>query len=99
MVNTETSLHYHIVFSTKNREPFLCHDSEQRVWSYLGGIARENKMKALMIGGIENHVHLLLGLTPSLAICKVVQLIKGSSSGWIKENLAGLKSHSMNVRV
>jgi REP element-mobilizing transposase RayT len=90
MANTYTSLHYHVVFSTKNREPWLRQDIEERVWSYLGGIARENDMKALMIGGIENHVHLLLGLSPALAVSRAVQLIKGGSSGWIKETLAGL---------
>ncbi len=47
MANTYTSLHYHVVFSTKNREPWLRPDIEERVWSYLGGVARENQMKAL----------------------------------------------------
>ena len=73
MANTYTSLHYHVVFSTKNREPWLRQDIEQRVWAYLGGIARENDLKALMIGGIENHVHLLLGLPPTVAVSKAVQ--------------------------
>ena len=90
MANTYTSLHYHVIFSTKNREPWLRSDSEQRVWSYLGGIARENDLKALMIGGIENHVHLLLGLPPSLAVSKALQLIKGGSSGWLKESFPRL---------
>jgi len=62
MANTFTSLHFHLVFSTKNREPWLRQDIAARVWSYLGGIARDNQMKALVIGGVENHVHLLLGL-------------------------------------
>ena len=92
MANTFTSLHYHVVFSTKNREPWIRQDIEQRVWSYLGGIARENDMKALMIGGIENHVHLLLGLPPTAAVSKAVQLIKGASSGWMKETFSGLGS-------
>ncbi len=90
MANTFTSLHYHVVFSTKNREPWLRQDIETRVWSYLGGIARENAMKPLLIGGVDNHVHLLLGVPPSLAISKAVQLIKGGASVWIRENLAGL---------
>jgi REP element-mobilizing transposase RayT len=90
MANTYTSLHYHVVFSTKNREAWLRQDIEQRVWSYLGGIARENNMKAILIGGVENHVHLLLGLAPTLAVSKAVQLIKGASSGWIKETLDDL---------
>ena len=89
MANTFTSLHYHVIFSTKNREPWIRQDIESRVWSYLGGIARENEMKALLIGGIENHVHLLVGLPPTMTVSKAVQLIKGGSSGWIKETLGG----------
>jgi REP element-mobilizing transposase RayT len=91
MANTYTSLHCHVIFSTKNRELWLRTDIEERVWSYLGGIARENAMKALMIGGIENHVHLLLGIPPTLALSKGVQLIKGGSSAWIKEAFPGLR--------
>ncbi|MDB6034862.1 MAG: transposase IS200-family protein [Verrucomicrobiales bacterium] len=90
MANTYTSLHYHVVFSTKHREPWLRKDIEERVWAYLGGIARENEMKAVGIGGIENHVHLLLGLPAALAVSKAIQLIKGGSSIWIKETFAGL---------
>lgn len=90
MANTYTSLHYHVIFSTKNREPWIRPDLEQRIWSYLGGIARENEIKALLIGGIENHVHLLLGIPAPLAISKGVQLIKGASSKWIKDTLPGL---------
>ena len=52
MANTFTSLHYHVIFSTKNREPWIRPDIESRVWSYLGGTARENDMKAILIGGI-----------------------------------------------
>ena len=48
MANTFTSLHYQVIFSPKNREARI-QDIEQRVWSYLGGIARENDMKTLLI--------------------------------------------------
>ncbi|HWN93389.1 MAG TPA: IS200/IS605 family transposase [Methylomirabilota bacterium] len=91
MANTFTSLHYHVVFSTKNRESWIQQDIEQRVWSYLGGIARENDMKPLMIGGVENHIHLLLGMPPTVTVSKAVQLIKGGSSIWMKETLPGLE--------
>src|SRR6476620_4649853 len=90
MANTFTSLHCHIIFSTKNREPWLRQDIEERVWAYLGGIARENDMKSLRIGGIENHVHLLLGLSAAIAVSKAVQLIKGGSSIWIKDTFPDL---------
>ena len=90
MANTFTSLHYHVIFSTKNREPWIHQEIEQRVWSYIGGIARENDMKALLVGGIENHVHLLLGIPAVLSVSKALQLIKGGSSGWMKENLPAM---------
>jgi REP element-mobilizing transposase RayT len=90
MANTFTSLHYHVIFSTKNREARIHQDIEQRVWSYLGGIARENDMRTLLIGGIENHVHLLLGIPASLSVSQALQLIKGGSSGWMKETFPGL---------
>lgn len=90
MANTYTSLHYHIVFSTKNRRPWIGADLEQRIWEYLGGIARENDMKALQIGGVEDHVHVVLGAPPVIAVSKAVQLLKGGSSKWIHETFLAL---------
>lgn len=91
MANTYTSLHYHIVFSTKNRERWIMQEVEQRIWAYLGGIAKENRMKPLQIGGIEDHVHVLLGAPATLAPSKIVQLIKGGSSGWIHDTFPNLR--------
>jgi len=91
MANTYTSLHYHVVFSTKNRGRWITPDIEERIWAYLGGIAKENKMKPVQIGGIEDHVHVLLGAPPTLAPSKVAQLIKGASSGWIHETFPAMK--------
>jgi REP element-mobilizing transposase RayT len=90
VANTYTSLHYHVVFSTKNREPWIEEKFEQRIWAYLGGIARENNMNPLLIGGVEDHVHMLLGLPPVLALSNAVKLIKGGSSKWIKETFPDL---------
>jgi REP element-mobilizing transposase RayT len=57
MANTYTSLHYHVVFSTKNRQPFLGEAIRERTFAYLGGIARESGATALEIGGMADHVH------------------------------------------
>jgi REP element-mobilizing transposase RayT len=78
MANTYTSLHYHVVFSTKNRQPFLIEAVRQRLFAYLSGIARENGMTALEVGGVADHVHLLLSIPASLAVSKAVQLIKAA---------------------
>ena len=87
MANTYTSLHYHFVFSTKNREPWLRPDAQDRVWAYLGGIARENKLTPLLIGGMEDHVHMLVGMTPTISVSEALKQIKGGSSMWLKEHL------------
>ena len=86
MANTYTSLHYHIVFSTKNRDPFLVETVRERLFAYLGGIARENGMNALEVGGMTDHVHLLLSLPSTVPIAKAVHLLKSGSSKWIHEN-------------
>ncbi len=64
MGNTFTSLHCHLVFSTKNREPWIDHRIEGRVWNFLGGIAREYGVKPLLIGGMPDHIHMAVGLPP-----------------------------------
>jgi len=92
MANTFTSLHYHVVFSTKHREPWLRSDQQDRVWSYLGGIARKHHFSPLLIGGMDDHVHMLVGLPASASVSEAMQLIKGGSSGWMKENIPGCKS-------
>lgn len=74
----------HCVFSTKERRPWLASNIRERLWPYLGGIARENNMKALAIGGVTDHVHLLLSLPPTLSISKAMQLLKGNSSKWLR---------------
>jgi len=80
------SSYHHCVFSTKERRPLITPDLQERLWPYLGGIAREHKMTALEIGGVADHVHLLLSLPSSMAIAKGLQLIKGGSSKWVHDN-------------
>lgn len=89
MANTYTSLHYHLIFSTKNREPWLRPDIEQRVWSYLGGIARENDLKPRLIGGVDDHIHMLMSMPPTITVSEALKRIKGGLSGWVKENFPG----------
>ena len=92
MANTYTSLHYHLVFSTKNRERWIYPEIEERVWSYLAGIAKQNKMTPIQIGGVEDHVHVLLGASPTLAPSKIAQLVKGGSSAWIHDTFPDMKA-------
>ncbi len=75
----------HVVFSTKDRRRLITPTMQSKLWPYLGGIARNNKMKALQVGGVEDHVHLLLSLPATLDVAKAVQLLKGNSSKWIHQ--------------
>ena len=78
MANTYTALHYHFTFSTKLRQPWIRPEIEQRIWEYVGGIARANGLKPLKIGGIEDHIHMLVGAPPTMAPSKIAQLVKGA---------------------
>jgi putative transposase len=80
-----TSCLMHCVFATKERRPLIKPDLQRRLWPYLGGIARENKMKALVVGGVEDHVHVLLSIPSTLSVAKAIQLLKGNSSKWIHD--------------
>jgi putative transposase len=79
------SSYHHCVFSTKERRPLMTPALRERLWPYLGGIAHQNKMKALEIGGVADHVHILLSVPATIPVAKAVQLIKGGSSKWIHE--------------
>ena len=92
MANTFTSLHYHVIFSTKNREPWISQGVEERIWKFLGGIAHENGMKTLLVGGMPDHIHLALALPPTQSVSKAMQLLKGGSSKWIKDALPGMRA-------
>ncbi len=79
------SSYFHCVFGTKERRPLIPPPLQQRLWPFLGGIARQNGMKALEIGGTTDHVHLLLSLPSTISVAKALQLIKGGSSKWVHE--------------
>jgi len=81
----------HCTFSTKERYPWIDADLELRLWPYIGGIARENRMTALAIGGIYDHLHALLSLPSTMSFAKAVQLIKGGSSKWIHDEFRHLR--------
>jgi REP element-mobilizing transposase RayT len=85
MAHTFTSLYFHVVFATKSRRPLILSEMRPRVWSYMGGIAHQNHFRALAIGGMADHAHLLLSLSPTINVSTAVQLVKTGSSGWMKE--------------
>jgi putative transposase len=83
--HTRTSVLVHYVFSTKLRLPVIPVIMQSRLWAYVGGIARTNNMKALAIGGMPDHLHVLLSLPPNMTVSKAIQLVKAGSSKWMHE--------------
>ena len=94
MSNTYSSLTMHFVFSTKNRKPVLTSSVRTRLWAFIGGIARENGMSARCIGGVSDHVHLLISMPTSLSAAKAMQLIKGGSSSWLNQTFPEMRGFS-----
>ena len=85
MSHSYVSCYVHYVFSTKDRIKIINPEVKERLWAYMGGIAKENNMKALIVGGTSNHIHILLEIPSTVTIAKAIQLIKGGSSKWVSD--------------
>jgi REP element-mobilizing transposase RayT len=79
---------FHCVFSTKERHKTITPEIQARLWAYIGGVAREHGMKALAVGGADDHVHVLLSLQASRTIATAMREIKSASSHWMHEACA-----------
>jgi putative transposase len=87
MPQSFSSLHVHVVFSTKDRTPLLRPELASRLHPYLGGIARELACPAVAIGGMPDHVHMLVDLSRERTVADVVRTIKTNSSRWMHQEL------------
>ena len=86
MPNSYVSNHVHIVFSTKGRAKVISEELQPKLWAYLAGIAKNYEMRAVAIGGMEDHIHALIDLGANLGIAKAAQVLKANSSRWINEH-------------
>ena len=77
------NLIYHIVFSTKNREPFLAEGHQPKLYDYVGGIIRNRGGISLGVNGMAEHVHVLAKLRQDKAVSDVIRDLKAGSSGWL----------------
>jgi putative transposase len=75
----------HIVFSTKARAKLIPKDSQPRLWSYAAGICQNEKIFVHAIGGLDDHIHLLIEIPPILALAKALNALKSNSSRWANE--------------
>lgn len=87
MPSTHLSLHYHVVFSTKRRKPIIAQAWRDRLHAYLGGVIRELDGVPETIGGVADHVHLLIGLKATHRLSDVLRDLKRASSEWVHLNV------------
>ncbi len=97
MPHSFTHILIHYIFSTKDRQPFLTDDIRPRIFGYMGGIARKNDIQPQIIGGVEDHVHMLVLLPKTLSIAKAIQLIKGGTSKWIHDEFPQLQHFAWQI--
>ena len=84
-MSTYTKLIYHIVYSTKNREKAINEESKRELFKYIWGIIENKKGHLYRINGVEDHIHILVGLRASTNLSDFVKVLKTSSNTWIKE--------------
>ena len=87
MPSTHLSLHYHIIFSTKDRIPLISSDWRERFHAYIGGVIRNAEGVPESIGGVADHVHLLVGLRASVSLADFVRDVKAVSSRWVHDEM------------
>ncbi len=81
-----TRLLYHIVFRTKYGNSTIPEQHEKELYAYMMGIINNKKSKLYRIGGMENHIHLLVDIHPTIAVSDFMKELKEYSSKWLKTN-------------
>ena len=88
----------HLVFSTKNREPWLEEEIQSSMFAYMGGIVRERKGTLMEAGGMADHVHLLVAMHQTTAVADLVRDIKSGSSRWMHERDTNFHSFAWQTK-
>ncbi len=83
-------VYIHLVFSTKKRRPYLIKAIRPSLHAYIGAVLKNMECSPVSINSVEDHIHILFRLSRTIALCKVVEVVKKSSSKWIKTRHPGL---------
>jgi REP element-mobilizing transposase RayT len=85
MSHSYSSNRVHLIFSTKNREKRISHELQPKLWPYMAGIARNHGFEAIKVGGVQDHVHAVLIVPPTIPLAKAIQILKACSSKWVND--------------
>ena len=77
----------HVIFSTRERRPSIAQEHQHRLWTYIIGIGKHKDIPVLAIGGMEDHVHILIALPAPMPLAKAVQMIKANSSRFMRQHV------------
>jgi len=94
MAHTFSNILIHVVFSTKERRPIIHDAFRERLWAYMGGVAKNEFGRARAIGGTQDHVHALLSLNTTTPVAKAMERWKSVSSGWLHRTAPEARSFS-----
>jgi REP element-mobilizing transposase RayT len=94
MSQSYTNLLYHIIFSTKDRQPLISSEYQPRLYDYIGGTIRGAGGISLGINGTDDHVHVLAKLRPDKALSDVLRDLKSNASGWMHDLFPSLSDFS-----
>lgn len=83
MAGTYTQIHLHLVFAVQNRLSLIQSSWKDRLYQYITGIIQQHKHKMIIINGMPDHLHIVIGMRPTQSLSDLLQDIKGSSSKWI----------------
>jgi REP element-mobilizing transposase RayT len=90
MPGTYSQILLHIIFSTKQRHPWITPDIAERMYPYMGGIVRAEKGVLYNIGGVEDHVHMYLRWRPDESMSDLMRAVKARSSKWVHDTFPAL---------
>ena len=85
MANTYSQIYNHFVFAVKNRENIILESWKDELYKYITGIITKQGCKLISIGGAEDHVHLLVGMSTEVSPARIMMEVKRSSTKWINE--------------
>lgn len=89
MGQTFVAMYSHIIFSTKHRTPLIARSWRDALYAYMAGVSQGLGCTQLAIGGIEDHVHLLISMKPTVCLSELVRDVKAASSRWVHETRDG----------
>ena len=85
MPNTFSQIYIHVIFSVKKREYLIRSEWKEELYKYIAGIVRNKNQKLLIINGMPDHIHLLIGLKPEKSLSELVRDIKNNSTNFIND--------------